>query len=83
VSNIVGPSTPIRLLGAPVVDIVPLGALAGNLALSVLVLSYAGRLIIAVQADPVHFPDLRVMVDAMAHDWTVLSTLPRPAVAGS
>jgi WS/DGAT/MGAT family acyltransferase len=83
VSNIVGPSTPIRLLGAPVIDIVPLGALAGNLALSVLVLSYAGRLIIAVQADPVHFPDLRVVVDGMAHDWTVLSTLPRPALAGS
>jgi hypothetical protein len=51
-----GPSVPIDVLGARVVDLVPIAPLAGNLGLSFVALSYAGRLTIAVRADADRFP---------------------------
>jgi len=77
-SSVIGPPTPIRLLGAPVTDMIPIGALAGNLAISFLAFSYAGRLTIAIRADADRHPDLAVLTDAMARDWQVLTSAPRP-----
>ncbi|GAB7037658.1 MULTISPECIES: wax ester/triacylglycerol synthase domain-containing protein [Catenuloplanes] len=71
-SDLIGPAEPVRVLGLPVQDIVPVGSLAGNLAVSVLAMSYAGRLSITVQADAGRFPDLPVMMAGMCKDWTVL-----------
>jgi hypothetical protein len=71
-SNVTGPVTPIRVLGAPVLDLVAIGTLVGNLALSFLALSYAGRLSIAVRADADLFPDLPVLLAAMRRDWEAL-----------
>jgi diacylglycerol O-acyltransferase len=67
-----GPPRAIRVLGAEVLWLVPLAPLAGNLGLSVVALSYAGRLSLAVRADADTFPDLDVMTDAMATDWRLL-----------
>jgi hypothetical protein len=71
-SNIAGPQDPISLLGAPVVDLIPLSNLSGNLALGFLALSYNGRLNLTVQADADLYPDLPVLVDAMRQEWAAL-----------
>ena len=71
-SNVTGPAAPIRVLGARVLDLVPIGTLVGNLAVSFLALSYADRLTIAVRADADLFPDLPVLLAAMRRDWDAL-----------
>ncbi|HET8683215.1 MAG TPA: wax ester/triacylglycerol synthase family O-acyltransferase [Micromonosporaceae bacterium] len=81
-SNVAGPSRPIRMLGAPALDVVPIGVLAGNLAISFLALSYAGELVVTVLADADRFPDLPVLVAAMRDDWGVLAST-RPAAAAA
>jgi WS/DGAT/MGAT family acyltransferase len=73
-SNVAGPPTTIRLLGAPVLDIVPIGSLVGNVGLSFLAVSYAARLTIAVQGDAHRFPDLQRITDAMTAEWAVLTS---------
>jgi WS/DGAT/MGAT family acyltransferase len=71
-SNVIGPPTPIRLLGAPLIDLIPIGALAGNLAISFLACSYAGGLTIAVRVDADRCPDLSTLIAAMAQEWDTL-----------
>jgi len=72
-SNVVGPPTPIRLFGAPVLDLVPVSMLYGNVGLAFLAFSYAGRLSITVLADADRCPELPVMVAAMRRDWQELA----------
>jgi diacylglycerol O-acyltransferase / wax synthase len=72
-SNVAGPPEPIRVLGAPLLDLVPVGVLAGNLALSFLALSYAGQLTVTVRADADRYPDLTVLLAAMQRDWHALT----------
>lgn len=72
-SNVIGPPAPIRLGGAPVVDLIPIGALAGNLAISFLASSYAGRLTITIRADADRYADLPVLTAAMAREWRDLT----------
>jgi hypothetical protein len=74
VSNVVGPRAPITLLGAPVVDLIPVGPLAGNLASSFLAFSYAGALTVTVRVDADRFPDLDILTDAMSYDWRRLTS---------
>lgn len=74
-SNVTGPPAPIRLLGADVIDMIPIGALAGNLAISFLAFSYAGVLTITVRVDAERHPDVPVLVAAMADDWRSLMAL--------
>jgi hypothetical protein len=72
-SNVAGPPEPIRVLGAPLPDLVPVGVLAGNLALSFLALSHAGRLTVTVRTDADRYPDLPVVLAAMERDWRALA----------
>jgi hypothetical protein len=76
VSNVVGPAEPVVLLGAPVLELIPLGALAGNLALTFLALSYAGTLVVSVRADRERFADLPVLVAAMNQEWQTMAAPP-------
>ncbi|GLY08735.1 wax ester/triacylglycerol synthase domain-containing protein [Actinoplanes sp. NBRC 101535] len=71
-SSLIGPASPIRLLGARVQAITAIGNLAGNVGLSFVALSYAGRLTLTVHADAAAFPDLPVLVDAIRADWAAL-----------
>ena len=71
-SNIAGPAKPIHVLGAPLLDVIPIGNLAGNLGVSFLALSYAGRLVITVHADADRFPDLPALLAGMRREWAVL-----------
>jgi diacylglycerol O-acyltransferase / wax synthase len=68
-----GPPVRIEVLGAPVLDLLPIAPLAGNLGLSFVALSYAGCLTVAIRADADQFPDLAVLVAAMGRDWQALA----------
>jgi hypothetical protein len=68
-----GPPVPIDVLGARVLDLLPIAPLAGNLGLSFVALSYAGRLAVAVRADADQFADLDVLAAAMERDWQALA----------
>jgi len=74
-SNVPGPPAPIRILGAPVLELVPIGAIAGNLTITFLTISYAGRLVITAVADRDHFPDLPVVLAGMTREWAALRTM--------
>jgi WS/DGAT/MGAT family acyltransferase len=73
-----GPPVPIDVLGAPVLDLLPIAPLAGNLGLSFVALSYAGCLAVAVRVDADQFPDLDVLLAAMERDWPVLAASVTP-----
>ena len=70
-SDLAGPPAPIRLLGRQVVDLVPVTPLAGNLTVSFVTLSYAGRLTLAVHGDGDALP---VLTSAIEKEWAALST---------
>jgi WS/DGAT/MGAT family acyltransferase len=71
-SNVAGPPAPVRMLGAPVLDLIPIGGIAGNLTITFLAISYAGRLVISALADRDRFPDLGVVLAGMAGEWAGL-----------
>ena len=73
-SNVAGPPATVHVLGARVLDLVPIGSLVGNVGLSFLAISYAGRLTITVQGDARRFPDLGTVTAAMTAEWTTLTS---------
>ncbi|MEX5298903.1 wax ester/triacylglycerol synthase family O-acyltransferase [Kocuria sp. CPCC 205292] len=77
-SNVRGPSAPLRFAGAPVRELFQLGAVQGNLALAVGVVSYAGALGVDVVADADVVPDLPVFVEGLAETLERLGAGPPP-----
>ncbi|WP_424348252.1 wax ester/triacylglycerol synthase domain-containing protein [Kocuria sp. CH-021] len=77
-SNVRGPSAPLRFAGAPVRELFQLGAVQGNLALAVGVVSYAGALGVDVVADADVVPDLPVFVEGLAETLVRLGAGPPP-----
>jgi diacylglycerol O-acyltransferase / wax synthase len=65
VTNVPGPQRPLYVLGARLVEAFPVVQVAGNVPLSVAVLSYAGQLNIGIQSDPDGLPDMDVFVDGL------------------
>jgi diacylglycerol O-acyltransferase / wax synthase len=65
VTNVPGPQRPLYLLGARLLEAFPVVQVAGNVPLSVAVLSYDGQLNIGIQSDPDGLPDLDVFVDGL------------------
>ena len=57
VTDIRGPDSPLSIGGAPIVEIVPLVAIVGNVTVAFAVSSYLDRLSITVVADPDAGPD--------------------------
>jgi hypothetical protein len=72
-SNVTGPTEEIHVLGAPVLDVIPISVLAGNLTVAFLAFSYHGRLTVTVWCDADRYPDLPVLIDAMNRDWASLT----------
>jgi WS/DGAT/MGAT family acyltransferase len=72
-SNVAGPPVPMFVLGAPILDILPILDLSANLGLSVCAFSYTGRLYLVVTADAGGFPDLDVLIRGMERDWDALA----------
>ena len=72
VSNVPGPTRPIYVLGSKVLDAFPFTVLAGNVPVSFVAFSYAGRLNLVAQADPTAVPDVDVIGRGMACAWARL-----------
>ncbi len=68
-----GPPRPIHLLGARVLDVIPIQPLGRDVGLTFIASSYAGRVTLAVRADPDAFPDLDIAMAAIERDWRRLS----------
>jgi hypothetical protein len=80
VTNVVGPPAPMYVLGARILDIVPILQLVGNIGLTHCAFSYAGQVFLVVTADAHGFPDIDVLMEGMDHDWQALcgSAVARP-----
>ena len=65
VTNVPGPQRPLYLLGARLLEAFPIVQVAGNVPLSVAVLSYAGQLNIGIQSDPDSLPNLDLFTDGL------------------
>ncbi|MET1072724.1 MAG: wax ester/triacylglycerol synthase domain-containing protein [Umezawaea sp.] len=68
VSDLHGPSHPMSFLGAPVVDLIPVSGISGNVTIAFAALSYAGTLIVTVIADPDRVPDLDDLAAALRRE---------------
>ena len=73
VSNLHGPEHRLSFLGAPVVDVIPVSGISGNITVAFVALSYAGRLNITAIADPDRCPDLKVLTEELQRELRVLS----------
>ena len=58
VTSMKGPATTLNLGGFPILDLVPLSVAIGNITVSFAVLSYAGKIIVTMNADPETCRDL-------------------------
>lgn len=87
VTNVPGPTAPLRLGGRRLLDAYPVAPLAGNVTVGVAVFSYAGELYVVVHADPDANPDVDVMAAGMWRSFGVLLGIreggqcPRPPTA--
>ena len=72
VTNVIGPPVPVYVLGARILDILPITRLFGNVGLTLCAFSYAGQISLVVTADATAFPDLDVLMAGMEQDWHAL-----------
>jgi len=75
-TNLRGPSQELHLAGARVEQIVPIAVNPGNVGLSFDVLSYAGRLTVALVADPVVVPEVAAVAQTLAEELGTLTGEP-------
>lgn len=68
VTNVRGPADRLRLAGAVVAEVLPLGIVSGNVTVAFTVLSYAGTLTVAVAAEPAACPDLDALHGLLQDD---------------
>lgn len=80
VTTIYGPRRPATILGARVLQILPIVRLFGNVGLALCAFSYVGQVCLVVTADAARVPDLDRLMDGMAADWRALVDAP---VAGA
>ena len=73
VSNVPGPPTPLHLLSAEIVQLLPFVPLNGNMSLGVGALSYAGGLTLVAVADADLLPDLPVFAAGVAQTLSELT----------
>lgn len=73
-TNVPGPTLPVYILGARVLDVIPLvgGLLGGNVTVCFCALSYAGRLNLTVIADATIIPDVDLVLSGMESTWHAL-----------
>lgn len=76
VTNLIGPQSMVTIGGFPVVDIVPLTVVIGNVTVSFAVFSYRGKLTITLVADPDTCPDLDRLHLLLALELDQLSSSP-------
>ncbi len=65
ITNVPGPPAPLYLAGAPLLEVFPVLAITGNMALGAAVMSYAGQLNLTAVADRDRCPDVEVFVEGV------------------
>jgi hypothetical protein len=65
-SNLRGPTTPLTLAGARILELFQVGVVQGNVAIAVGTLSYAGQLNIDIVSDADVVPDLGLFAQGLA-----------------
>jgi WS/DGAT/MGAT family acyltransferase len=78
VTNVPGPKRPLYLFGARLLEVFPVVQVAGNVPLSLAVLSYDGQLNIGIQSDPDGLPDLDVFADGLRQSLDELGAATSP-----
>jgi diacylglycerol O-acyltransferase len=73
VSNVRGPTQTLELLGRPLLELIPLSLGSGNVTAAFTALSYRGRLVLTINADPLTCPDVDRLCQALTDQ---LSALP-------
>jgi diacylglycerol O-acyltransferase / wax synthase len=66
---------PLYVLGARIVDVIPIVGTAGNVTLVFAALSYCGRLNVVVNADAAACPDVDVLASGMEAAWEELRAM--------
>ncbi len=77
VTNVPGPSDPLHLLGAAMVEAYPFVPLAGNLTFGVAAMSYDGHLSFGILADRLTCPDASTFIGGLQDDLDVLAAMSR------
>jgi WS/DGAT/MGAT family acyltransferase len=72
-ADLIGPSAPLYLAGAQVLDLFPLVNLVGNVTLGVAALSYAGRFEVLAVADEGRYPDLDDLTAGVSEELRALA----------
>jgi WS/DGAT/MGAT family acyltransferase len=72
-SNLRGPEQRLSFLGAPVIEVIPVGAISGNVTVAFAALSYAGALTVTVIADPDRCPDLQCVAEALQRELRIVT----------
>ncbi len=83
VTNVAGPPMPVYVLGARLLDVVPVTSLAGNCPLGFAALSYDGWLAVTIIADADHVPNLEAVRQGVRSGWAALTRPVRSAVPAS
>jgi hypothetical protein len=65
VSNVRGPEHTLQLLSCPLIELIPLSVTSGNVTVAFTALSYRGRFVITINADPGTCPDLDRLAQAL------------------
>lgn len=82
-TNVIGPPIPVYMLGARILEILPIIELVGNIGLTLCAFSYTGQIFLVVTADARAFPDLEVLMAGMEQDWqTLIGVHGTPLVEG-
>ena len=82
VTNVPGPDVPLYVLGARMLEAVPLVPLGGNLSVGVAALSYNSQLTIGILTDPVACPDVEVLAEGVGRCFSdLVAAVPSPARA--
>lgn len=86
VTNVPGPPIPLYLMGSRMLEIFPIVPLAGNLTVSIGILSYCDDLTLGFLVDPEHFADLEALLTGIEDAFAELgamtgSTPPEPGGA--
>ena len=74
VTNLRGPAEPLRLGGATISAVLPVSATTGNVPVAFAALSYAGRLVVTVIADPDAVPDMAVLAASLQDELNALTS---------
>ena len=81
ITNVPGPQVPLFVVGARLLEAFPVVQVAGNVPLSVAVLSYDGQLNVGIQSDPDALPYVEVFADGLRRSLEELAAATPPLLA--